>query len=112
MQKISLFFCLWCFGICQSQNTISGKITGEDNVAIEKCHIHIGSKSVNSDKNGFYSLQNIPKGSVKFLITYIGYRSIDTTITVNGNSEIDFVMKTKKFMNKFNQFLTYEKPSI
>jgi iron complex outermembrane receptor protein len=96
MQKISLFFCLWCFGISQGQNTVSGKITGENNVSLEKCHIHIGSKSVNSDKNGSYSLQNIPNGSVKVLITYIGYKSIDTTITVNGNREIDFVMKTKK----------------
>ncbi|WP_333878860.1 TonB-dependent receptor [Flavobacterium sp.] len=95
MQKFSLFFCLLCFGIHYSQNTISGKIVDENNMALEKSHIHMASKSTNSKKDGSYIIRNIPNGPAKVLITYVGYKPIDTTLVVNGNLEIDFKMKQK-----------------
>lgn len=95
MQKFSLFFCLLCFGILYSQNTISGKIVDENDMALEKSHIHISSKSTNSKKDGSFIIRNIPNGSAKVLITYVGYKPIDTTIVVNGNLEINFVMRQK-----------------
>lgn len=95
MQKFSLFFCLLCFGIVYSQNTISGKIVDENDVALEKSHIHISSKSTNSKKDGSFIIRNIPNGPAKVLITYVGYKPIDTIIAVNGNLEINFKMKQK-----------------
>jgi len=95
MQKISVFFCLLCFGILYSQNTISGKIVDENDMALEKSHIHISSKSTNSKKDGSFIIRNIPNGSAKVLITYVGYKPIDTIITINGNLEINFKMKQK-----------------
>lgn len=93
MQKISLFFCLLCFAISYSQNTISGKIVDQNNKALEKSHIHISSKFTNSKKDGSYSISNISNGSTKILITYVGFKSIDTIIVVNGNLEINFKMQ-------------------
>ena len=90
-----MFFCLLCFGIIYSQNTISGKIVDENNMALEKSHIHISSKSTNSKKDGTFIIRNIPNGSAKVLITYVGYKPIDTIIEVNGNLEINFQMKQK-----------------
>lgn len=95
MQKFSLFFCLLCFGVVYSQNTISGKIVDENDVALEKSHIHISSKSTNSKKDGSFIIRNIPNGPTKVLITYVGYKPIDTIIEVNGNLEINFKMKQK-----------------
>jgi iron complex outermembrane recepter protein len=95
MQKIILFFCLLCLGTIFSQNTISGKISDENNLALEKSHIHISSKSTNSKKDGSYSISNIPNGSAKVLITYVGYKSIDTTVTITGNLVLNFKMKFK-----------------
>ena len=95
MQKLSMFFCLLCFGIIYSQNTISGKIVDENNMALEKSHIHISSKSTNSKKDGTFIIKNVPNGSAKVLITYVGYKPIDTIIEVNGNLEINFQMKQK-----------------
>lgn len=96
MQKISLFFCLLCFGINYSQNTISGRIIGDTKEALEKCHIHIGSKSDNSNKDGYYEIRNVANGPAKVLITYLGYKPIDTLIAVTGNLEINFAMQPKK----------------
>ena len=98
MQKFSLVFCFLCFGVVFSQNTISGKIVNENDVALDKAHIHIASKSTLSKKDGFYSLSNIPNGQVKILITYVGYKSIDTLLTINGNLELNFQMKVKREM--------------
>ena len=95
MQKFSLFFCLLCFGNVYSQNTVSGKIVDENDMALEKSHVHISSKSTNSKKDGSFIISNIPNGPAKVLITYVGYKPIDTTVVVNGNLEINFKMKQK-----------------
>ena len=95
MQKFSLFFFLLCFGIHYSQNTISGKIVDENDMALEKSHVHISSKSTNSKKDGSFIISNIPNGPAKVLITYVGYKPIDTTVVVNGNLEINFKMTQK-----------------
>lgn len=96
MQKITMLFCLLCIGFTYSQNTISGKVIDENNQALEKCHIHISSKSTNSKKDGFYSISGLSNGSTKILITYVGYKPIDTTIVVNGNLEINFKLMQKR----------------
>lgn len=67
----------------------------ENDVALEKSHIHISSKSTNSKKDGSFIIRNIPNGPAKVLITYVGYKPIDTIIAVNGNLEINFKMKQK-----------------
>ena len=92
MQKITLLFCLCCFLSIHSQNTVSGKIVDENNLAIAKSHIHIASKSTSSKSDGTYRITNIPNGSIKILITYIGYISIDTIIGLNNSMELNFRM--------------------
>ena len=64
-------------------------------MVLEKSHIHISSKSTNSKKDGSFIINNIPNGPTKVLITYVGYKPIDTTIVVNSNLEINFKMKQK-----------------
>lgn len=64
-------------------------------MALEKSHIHISSKSTNSKKDGSFIISNIPNGPTNVLITYVGYKPIDTTIVVNGNLQINFKMKQK-----------------
>ena len=109
-QKFSLFFCLLCFGNVYSQNTVSGKIVDENEKALEKSHIHISSKTTNSKKDGSYSIRNIPNGSTKVLITYVGYKPIDTIIEISGNLELNFkmILINGNSMRLF-QFMAYSK---
>jgi iron complex outermembrane receptor protein len=95
MQKIIMFFCLLCFASNYGQNTISGKIVDENEKPLEKSHIHISSKSTVSNRNGVYSINDIPFGPTKFLISYVGYQSIDTIITVTQNQVINFKLRQK-----------------
>ncbi len=96
MQKTSLLFCLLFFGTIYSQNIISGFITDENNMALEKSHIHLSSQSTNSKKDGSFNFKNIPSGATKVYITYVGYKPIDTIIDIKGNLSINFKMKQKK----------------
>ena len=95
MQKFFMFFCTFCFGIVYSQNTITGKIVDNNNLPLEKSHIHIATKTTNSLKDGFYSLSNIPNGTVNVYVTYVGYKAVDTIVNVKGNLELNFRLKLK-----------------
>lgn len=92
MQKITLLFCLCCFHTIYSQNTVRGKIIDENDLALAKSHIHIASKSTSSKNDGTYSITNIPNGSIKVLITYVGYNAIDTIIDLNNSTVLNFRM--------------------
>ncbi len=96
MQKVSLLFCLFFFGTNYSQNIISGFITDENNMALEKSHVHLLSLSTNSKKDGSYIFKNVPNGSAKVYITYVGYKPIDTIITIKGDLNINFKMEQNK----------------
>jgi len=69
-----ILFCTFGF----SQNTISGKITGNSLSPLAGSHIHIGQKTVSADASGSYIVSDLPSGKTKIYISYIGYQAIDT----------------------------------
>ena len=95
MQKKSyLIFCFLLFCVKSfSQNTISGKISNQDNQALEGSHIHIGNKTVSSDSEGNYSVKKLPNGFTKIHVSFLGYQSIDTTMVLAKNEVVNFVLK-------------------
>jgi iron complex outermembrane recepter protein len=95
MPKKTCFFLLWCCAINYGQHTISGTIIGANSQPLEGCHIHIGSKSSESTKNGSYSISKVQKGNAKVYVTALGYTGIDTIIQVDSNKKLDFVLKQK-----------------
>jgi iron complex outermembrane recepter protein len=107
MQKKALFFLLWYGAINYGQHTISGTIIGTNAQPLEGCHIHIGSKSSESNKNGSYTISKIPNGKAKVYITFLGYTSIDTIIQVDANKRLDFVLREKA--QKLNEVLVKHK---
>ncbi len=84
-----LFFCPTLF----SQNSISGKITNTENIALVGAHIHIENKTFSSDNSGNYYTNKIPEGKASVFISYIGYQSIDTIFSINKNEVINFTLK-------------------
>jgi iron complex outermembrane recepter protein len=107
MQKKAFFFLLWCCAINYGQHTISGTIIGTNAQPLEGCHIHIGLKSSESNKNGSYAVTKVPNGTAKVYITFLGYTSIDTIIQVDANKRLDFVLREKT--QKLNEVLVKHK---
>lgn len=89
--SILVFF--WFTAFVFSQNKLSGIIITESNKGLEGCHVHIGKKTVNSNKNGFYEIKKLPTGDVKVSLSYVGYKTIDTIIRLTTDKVLNFVMK-------------------
>lgn len=76
-----------------SQNTISGKIKNQKNEPLEGCHIHIKNVSALSDPSGYYQVSGLPSGSQRVIISYIGYKTIDTILPINRNFVFDVTLQ-------------------
>ena len=95
-KKIFALYALLFYGVCISQNSISGKVYSVEATPVVGSHVHIGNKSVSSDVNGAFVIKNLPKGMQKVNVSCVGYKPIDTIVNVVGNIQINFVLKLKK----------------
>lgn len=73
-----------------SQNgTLTGRITDENNKPLVGGHIHSNAIYVNSNSEGFYTLNNLSSGPQKVEFSYVGYKTIDTLVTIQGNTVLN-----------------------
>jgi iron complex outermembrane receptor protein len=101
-KKITFLFFLLMFAISgYSQHTITGKVSAQNLIPIAGSHIHIGKKTVSSDEEGNYSIKNLPNGSLNVHVSYVGYQSIDTIITLTASIVLNF--KLKESTNRLNE---------
>lgn len=94
LKKKYLIFCFLLFSVCLfSQNTISGKITNQENIPLEGSHIHIGKKTGTTDSLGNYFIKNVSNGKVNVHVSYIGYQTIDTLVGLKDGLVLNFKLK-------------------
>ena len=106
-KKIMLIFFLliFCFDV-QSQHSITGKVITQAMTPIIGSHIHIGKKTVSSDEKGNYAIKNLPAGKLNVHVSYVGYRSIDTLITLTASIVLDF--KLKESTNRLSEVIVMQ----
>lgn len=80
----------WCV---HSQNTISGKVLTAQQQPLDGAHIHIEQLHATSSPDGYYELHGLADGSHRVVISYVGYKSLDTVVDVTGNIELDAVLQ-------------------
>lgn len=91
------YFCLLLFAISISltygQNSVSGKITeAETSAPLEQVSVYFPQleRGAVTNTEGFFELANLPLGSYKLLVSYIGYQTFSKTIEITaGNSTIE-----------------------
>ena len=83
---------LFCTNVF-SQNTIIGKTLTQGETPLTSAHVHIGKKTVSSDLDGNFVFKNVPSGNTTFHISYVGYQSIDTILTVKNDLKLVFYLK-------------------
>jgi len=91
---------LWVFSInSYSQYTLNGKITDNNNIAISGVEIHLPQihKGTVSDFDGNYSFKNLPSGTYKISILFIGYETITSTITISKNQTENYILTESAF---------------
>ena len=106
-KKIMLVFFLlvFCFDV-QSQHSITGKVSTQPMTPIIGSHIHIGKKTVSSDEKGNYAIKNLPAGKLNVHVSYVGYQSIDTLITLTASIVLDF--KLKESTNRLSEVIVMQ----
>jgi len=79
-----------------SQNTLTGKITdSESGEPLEQVSVYIPQleNGTVTDQDGNYSLKNLPEGSYKLVISYIGFETYSTSYEINaGSNQFDYKM--------------------
>ncbi len=56
-------------------------------------HIHIGKKTVSTDETGSYIIRNLPSGTYNAHVSFVGYKAIDTLITLSSSIVLHFKLK-------------------
>lgn len=80
----------WCG---YSQQAISGKIAAPNNIPLNGAHIHIGQLHGTSAPDGSYEVHHVPSGQRRIVISYIGYKTLDTLVDVYADLRLDAVLK-------------------
>jgi iron complex outermembrane receptor protein len=96
-QKLLLLFFLMTSGFAYSQNSIKGKITGEDKQPLSKATITVSHKdrisTVSSNEEGYFEINNLPNGKYEITVSVIGFENNIESVVLNNNSrEIDFIL--------------------
>ncbi len=87
---LSLLFIL-LFSATYAQNTLSGTITdAKTNDALEQVSVYFPQleKGAVTNEKGDYKISNLPAGSYKVILSYIGYQTISKTINITSNETI------------------------
>src|SRR5687768_9943012 len=79
------------------QNSIKGKITGENKQAVSKATVSVKQKSkvktITAGEDGFYEITDLPNGHVVINVSAVGFETASETIILNNSSkELDFVL--------------------
>ena len=98
--KFTLFlvFVAINFASIQAQNgNIAGTISDENGLSVPGATVLISSlkKGTTSDFDGHFSLVEIPVGTYKLSITYLGYASVDQEITIADGSTTSIEVNQK-----------------
>lgn len=86
-----------------AQFTLRGKITDEKGAPVNGAYVYLYHKGdmaalANSSSNGEYSLTKVPKGTYDMVVSFVGYKEKDKTITVDRDLTLNFILETDNVM--------------
>jgi len=83
-----------------AQLAVTGKVTDQNHNALPGATIKIKNKKtvVLSDAGGNFTLSNLVNGKYTFVVSYVGYRTEEKTVTLSQNSTIDFALTAQNFL--------------
>ncbi|QED38404.1 TonB-dependent receptor [Antarcticibacterium arcticum] len=72
---------------------LEGEIKNSAAAPLEGAHIHVDNSFTLTNAGGYFRIGNLPRGSYRMTVTYLGYQSIDTLITIGEDKKIFFTLK-------------------
>ncbi|HSI71190.1 MAG TPA: TonB-dependent receptor [Gillisia sp.] len=72
---------------------LEGEIKDSRNSPLEGAHIHVENSFTLTNAGGFYRIAGLPRGTYRMTVTYLGFKSIDTLITMDEDKKVIFTLK-------------------
>ena len=79
--------------LCAHAQTISGKVLTSQQQPLDGAHIHIGSRHGISLSDGSYHVHGLSMGTNRVIVSYVGYKALDTLINVQGDIHLDAILR-------------------
>jgi iron complex outermembrane receptor protein len=88
--------------LASAQFVISGKVTGEDGVALPGATVSVGGTTIKAptDSAGRYRLDGIKAGSFVLKVSYIGYYAQSRNIVLNTDLVENFAMESAEMLTE------------
>ena len=100
--RFVVIFILLFSSLAYSQSvTIKGQVTdSETNLPLPNCNIILKPLDIGTatDANGFYQINNLPKGEYIFSVSFIGFNTIAKKITLTKNKILNFSLAPKNIL--------------
>ncbi len=93
---MSLFMALQLYG----QYSFSGKVTDEDGKALIGANISFTDNYLGTitDKNGDFIFKNIRKGTYELQVSYVGYKTLTTTLSIEKHITRTFTLERSPYL--------------
>lgn len=95
-KKMGILITLMLFNISFAQNSnLSGTVTDATGAPIPGVNIAIKNttKAIATDGNGKYAFTNLKNGNINLVASYIGYKTVEVNVTVNGNTTKNILLQ-------------------
>lgn len=94
LYSVILFFVIILFSPqLSAQYSIKGKITTENGNPLPDAIISYNQNTTFSNQQGYYQTHLLEEGNIYLSVSYTGFTTIDTVITLNKPLTIDFILK-------------------
>ena len=82
-----------------AQITVNGKVTDNNQKPLSGATIKLKNNTtvINSGTNGDYTL-SLPSGNYTFVVSFLGYRTVEKTINLNANTTLNFSLAQQSFI--------------
>ncbi|WP_317040094.1 TonB-dependent receptor [Pedobacter rhizosphaerae] len=82
-----------------AQITVTGKVTDSQG-ALVGANVKIKGRSIMTQTNasGTYTLANLNNGTYTIVVSYVGYKTAEKTVTLNQDTEINFGLTAQNFL--------------
>lgn len=93
LQFVLLLFTIFPITTFAQQISLEGRVVDEQDKPLLGAHVHINNRFVLAEENGNYRIGNLKEGEHRINVSYIGFRTLDTVISLAENAVVNFKLK-------------------
>lgn len=93
LQFVLLLFTIFPITTFAQQISLEGKVVNEQDKPLLGAHVHINNRFVLAGEDGNYRIGNLKEGEHRINVSYIGFRTLDTVISLAENAVVNFKLK-------------------